>query len=158
MPSLAVCRCLFRLMRRCFLGRWLCLLVSERFRLVWKCHLFDYSTYIQFCVHWHGSQCQQRLVPNYAVVFRLGWVYSPVMLCHRRVCYLLGSDKFCIEKSIRICQALNFMERKKKKPGPFWSMSCFTTRFLLLICSLSEGKGLFLTVPDWFLASVKSLF
>ena len=36
--------CLLRLMRRCFLGRWLCLPVSERFRLVWKCHLFDCST------------------------------------------------------------------------------------------------------------------
>ena len=52
MPSLAVCRCLFRLMRRCFLGRWICLPVSERYRLVWKCHLFYYITYIQFCVHW----------------------------------------------------------------------------------------------------------
>ena len=38
MPSLAACRCLFRLMRRCFLGRWTCLPVSERFRQVWKCH------------------------------------------------------------------------------------------------------------------------
>ena len=84
MPSLAVCRCLFRLMRRCFLGRCICLLVSERFRLVWKCLLFGYGTYIQFCVHWHGGQCLWRLVPNYAVVFRLGWVYSPVSLCHRR--------------------------------------------------------------------------
>ena len=44
MPSLAVCRCVFRLMRRCFLGRWICLLVSERFCLVWKCRLFGYST------------------------------------------------------------------------------------------------------------------
>ena len=40
MPSLAVCRCVFRLMRRCFLGRWICLLVSERLRLVWKGRLF----------------------------------------------------------------------------------------------------------------------
>ena len=40
MPSLAVCRCLFRLMRHCFLGRWTCLPVSERFRLVWRCRLF----------------------------------------------------------------------------------------------------------------------
>ena len=80
MSSLAVCRCLFRLMRHCFLGRWICLPVSERFRLVWKCHLFDYSIYIQFCVHWHGGQCLRRLVPNYVVVFRLGCVYSPVSL------------------------------------------------------------------------------
>ena len=84
MPSLAVCRCPFRLMRRCFLGRWICLLVSERFCLVWKCSLFGYNTYIQFCVHWHGSQCQRRLVPNYAVVFQLGYLYSPVTLCHRK--------------------------------------------------------------------------
>ena len=50
-------------------------LVSERFRLVWRCHLFDYSTYIPFCMHWQGGQCLRRFVPNYAVVFRLGWVY-----------------------------------------------------------------------------------
>ena len=56
MLSLVVCRCLFRLMRRCFLGRWICLLVSERFRLVWKCRLFGYSTYTQSCMHWHGGQ------------------------------------------------------------------------------------------------------
>ena len=31
MPSLAACRCLFRLLRHCFLGRWTCLLVSESF-------------------------------------------------------------------------------------------------------------------------------
>ena len=37
MPSSVVCRCLFRLMRRYFLGRWICLLVSERLRLVWQC-------------------------------------------------------------------------------------------------------------------------
>ena len=41
MLSLAACRCPFRLMRRCFLGRWICLLVSEGFRQVWWCHLFD---------------------------------------------------------------------------------------------------------------------
>ena len=28
-----------------------------------------------------------RLVPNYAVVFRLGYVYLPVSLCHRRIIY-----------------------------------------------------------------------
>ena len=56
MLSLVVCRCLFRLMRRYFLGRWICLLVSERLRLVWKCRLFGCNTYIQFCVHWHGGQ------------------------------------------------------------------------------------------------------
>ena len=84
MPSLAVCRCLFRLMRHCFLGRWTCLLVSESLRLVWKCRLFDYSTYIQFCGHWHRGQCLRRLVQNYAVAFRLGRVYLPELLCHRR--------------------------------------------------------------------------
>ena len=40
-------------------------------RLVWRCRLFDYSTYMLFWVHWHGGQCLQRLVPNYALVFRL---------------------------------------------------------------------------------------
>ena len=43
MPSLATCWCPFWLIRRCFLGRWICLLVSEWFRLVWWCCLFDYS-------------------------------------------------------------------------------------------------------------------
>ena len=64
-------------MRRGFLGRWICLLVSERFRLVWRCRLCDYSAYIPFCVHWHGGQSLWWLIPNYAVVFRLGWVYLP---------------------------------------------------------------------------------
>ena len=45
---------------------------------------FDCSTYIPFCVHWHRPLCQQLLVSNYAVVFRLGRVYLPVSLCHRR--------------------------------------------------------------------------
>ena len=80
----AFVRRLFRLISRCFQGRWICQPVSERFRPVWKCHLFDYSTYIQFCVHWHEGQCLRRLVPNYAIVFRHGWVYSAVTLCHRR--------------------------------------------------------------------------
>ena len=84
MPSLAACWCAFQLMRRCFLGRWICLLDSEGFHLVWRCRLFDYSTYIPFCVHWLGGQCLRRLVPKYPVVFRLGWVYLPVSLCHRR--------------------------------------------------------------------------
>ena len=50
------------MIRCCFLGRWICLLVSEGFRLVLRCRLFDYSTYILFCVHWHGGQCQQRFI------------------------------------------------------------------------------------------------
>ena len=33
MPSLAACRCLFRLMRHCFQCWWICLPVSERFPL-----------------------------------------------------------------------------------------------------------------------------
>ena len=48
MPSLVTCRCPFRLMRRCFLGMWICLLVLQGFRQVWWCCLFDYSTYIPF--------------------------------------------------------------------------------------------------------------
>ena len=46
MPLLATCRCLFWLMRRYFLGRLICQPVSERFHLVRKCHLSDYSTYV----------------------------------------------------------------------------------------------------------------
>ena len=41
MPLLVACRCLSRSMRHCFLCKWTCLLVSESYRLVWKCHLFD---------------------------------------------------------------------------------------------------------------------
>ena len=71
MPSSVVCRCLFRLMRRYFLGRWICLLVSERLRLVWQCCPFGCNTYIQFCVHWHGGQCQLRLTPETLVLFEV---------------------------------------------------------------------------------------
>ena len=72
------------------------------------------------------------------------------------VYYFLCSDKFCVEKSIWICQALNFMERKLS--GPFWSMSGFTTGLLLLIHSLSGEKGkLFPCVLDWFLTSAERL-
>ena len=41
MPLLVACWCLSRLMRHCFLGRWTCPLVSESYRFVWRCHLFD---------------------------------------------------------------------------------------------------------------------
>ena len=34
-------RCLSRLIRHCFLGRWTRQLVSESYRLVWRRHLFD---------------------------------------------------------------------------------------------------------------------
>ena len=43
MPSLAASRCLFRLMRHCFLGRWICLPVSERFRQ----YPFSWSNVVQ---------------------------------------------------------------------------------------------------------------
>ena len=78
-------------------------ILSERFRLLWKCHLFDYSTYIQFCVHWHGVQCLRQLVPNYAVVFQLLWMYSPVTVCYRRSrrrYTYLGSSVQSTEKDI----------------------------------------------------------
>ena len=82
MHSSVMCRCLFRLMRRYFLGRWICLLVSERFRLVWQCCPFGCNTYIQFCVHWHGGQCQLRLVPDYAVVSLLECLWRLVKPKH----------------------------------------------------------------------------
>ena len=41
MPMLVASWCLSRLMGHCFLGRWTCLLVSESYRLVWRCHFFD---------------------------------------------------------------------------------------------------------------------
>ena len=60
---------LSRLMRLCFLGRWTCQLVSESYYLVWKCHLFDKSSYIPFCVHWHVGLCLQWLAPVWAGAF-----------------------------------------------------------------------------------------
>ena len=36
------------LMRHCFLGRWTCQPVSESFRLVWKCRLFDVAHVFSF--------------------------------------------------------------------------------------------------------------
>ena len=59
--------------------------------------------------------------------------------CSMHVYYLLCSKKFCGVNSIRISQALNFMERKVS--GPFRSMSGFTTGPLPLIRSPSVGKG-----------------
>ena len=35
-------------------------------------------------MHRHGGQFLRRLVPNYAVVFRVGWVHLQVTLSHRR--------------------------------------------------------------------------
>ena len=149
MPSLAVCRCLFRLMRRCFLGRWICLPVSERFRQVWKCHLFHYSTCIQFCVHWHGGQCLWRLVLNYAVVFRLGWVYS-------LVCIPLGDN--AVGKNMnpsflphilvnsRTDWFFNFGTSTSLTARKFWIQTSFTSpKNWLCVVSCQWKKGLVIT-------------
>ena len=67
MPSLAACRCIFRLMRHCYLGKWTWLPVSERFRLVWKCRLFDYST----CTTWTLTKwLEKKLDGNYTRMLR----------------------------------------------------------------------------------------
>ena len=42
MPSLAACLCPFRLMRRCSLGRWICLLVSEVFNIYIYIYIYIY--------------------------------------------------------------------------------------------------------------------
>ena len=67
MPSLAACRCLFRLMRRFLLVRWICLPVSERFRLVWKflldlicLYASDYFFYILEAHVGCTEQCSER--------------------------------------------------------------------------------------------------
>ncbi len=76
---------------------------------------------------------------NFLFVFFLRY-----LTCSMCVYYFLCSKKFCVEKSIWICQALNFMEQKLS--GPFWTISGFTTCPFLLICFLSEKKGkLYLT-------------
>ena len=60
-PSLATCRCLFRLMRRCFQGRWICLPVSERFRLLWKCHsLTEHKSFV--CIQFWMSNISISLI------------------------------------------------------------------------------------------------
>ena len=82
-PLLVMCRCLSRLMRHCSLGRWTYQLVSEHNRLVWRCHLFDWSTYIPSCVRWHGVRWLQRPIPEYIAGFRLVWVHLPEVLYHQ---------------------------------------------------------------------------
>ena len=68
------------LMRHCSLGRWTCQLVSEIYHLVWRCRLFDWTTFIPSCVHWHGRRCLQQLIPVYVAGFRLGRVHLPEAL------------------------------------------------------------------------------
>ena len=46
MPLLVMCWCLSRLTRHCSFDRWTCLLVSECYRFVWRCRLFDKYIYI----------------------------------------------------------------------------------------------------------------
>ena len=53
-------------------------------------------------MHWHEGQCLRRLVPNYAVVFRLDWVYLPE-------CNVIGvvgvSNCFCgVPSASFLCQ------------------------------------------------------
>ena len=55
MPLLITCWRLSRLMRHCFLGRWTCLLVSEIYRLVWRCRLFDVFRLV--CVDMEAYAC-----------------------------------------------------------------------------------------------------
>ena len=66
------------------------------------CRLFNYSTYIPFCVHWHGGQCLQLLVPKHAIVFRLVWVYLP----YRYVIGVVGvGNCFCrVPSASFLCQ------------------------------------------------------
>ena len=56
-----------------------------------------------------------------------------------RVNYFLFTEKFCVEKRIRICQALNFMEQNFS--GSFWLMSGFKNGLLLLTSPMSGEKG-----------------
>ena len=64
---------------------------------MWRCRLFDLSTCIPFCVHWHGGQCSKLLVPDYAAVFQLGQMYLPesprLRRSQRRLLFLRGT--FC---------------------------------------------------------------
>ena len=88
-----------------------------RFCLVWKCRLFDYSTYIQFCVHWHGGQCLRRLVPNYAVVFRLGYLAESLhhRRSRRRYCFCgVPSASFLCQFEAVFSALINRCSKKKK--------------------------------------------
>ena len=71
-------------MRHCCFGMCTCELVSERYRFVWRCGLFDWSTYIPPCVRWHGGRCLQWLVPEYVAGFRLVQVHLSEVLYHQR--------------------------------------------------------------------------
>ena len=98
MLSLVVCRCLFRLMTRCFLGRWICLLVSERFRLEWKCRLFGCNTYIQFCVHWHGSQSWRQHPTRHQLYGHLPPITKTIQVRrtrHAGHCWRSKDDQWC---------------------------------------------------------------
>ena len=73
MLLLVECWCHFWSIRRCFLGRWTCLIVSEDHHLVWRCHVFDQSTCIPSFLRRHGGLCYlQMLVPDYVAGIRLG--------------------------------------------------------------------------------------
>ena len=85
MPSLAAWRCLFRLMRLCFLSRWIFLLVSERFCLVWKCHLFDFSTFTLFALTWRPIPAAARSKLCSSVSAWLG-VFTSIAMSFMCVC------------------------------------------------------------------------
>ena len=116
MPSIAVCQCPFRLMRRCFLGRWICFPVSERFRLVWKCHLFHYSPYIQFCVHWNGGQCLTLLF-SYVVSIKIDTLFSFIAWANRyhrsRIIFTWALVNGFYPKAID-CRTVDLMPRSSK--------------------------------------------
>ena len=106
-------------MRHCFLGRWTCQLVSESYRLVWRCRLFDQSTYIPFCVHWHGDQCLLQLVPDYVVVFCLGRVHLPAI--PGRV--IPKTQKMVLDTSLLNTQHYKVRTKDKVEQSREWSSS-----------------------------------
>ena len=81
--SVAVHAFASRVLMSVSVGSWTCLLASENYHLVWRCHLIVWSTCIPSCLRWHGGLFQQLLVPDYVAGFRLGQEYLPEALCYR---------------------------------------------------------------------------
>ena len=74
MPSLAVCQCLFLLMRRCFLDRWICLLWKSDLTDKMKCSFFQavvVSILLYGCTTWTlTKRLKKKLDGNYTRMLR----------------------------------------------------------------------------------------
>ena len=112
------------------------------------------------CVYWHGGQCLRRLVPSYAVVFRLGWVYLPVSL--KNLIYLVLMAFFCAAITRELVFLLRFpfvaMYRSSHvRSREFVAWNIRTVVFLLISFSLLFIVRLVFMLSVLLLAVVISL-